>query len=99
MGPRTSQNGVGDISCASLTFEAVFSCTLVRIRKAPHTWRPELVRPTPLICGDCVSAIGTRVSIVSIVGAGSLGICPVMYPRLCVGLTKPATGYKRNQRG
>jgi hypothetical protein len=72
---------------------------LVRIRKAPHAGWPELVRPTPLIGGYCVRAVGARVSVVPPIGARSLGVRPVMYPRLCIGLAKPAARNKRDQRG
>ena len=38
--------------------------TLVRIRKAPHTWRPELIRPTSLILAYRERAAGTGVSVI-----------------------------------
>jgi len=42
--------------------------TLVRIRKAPHTWRPELIRPTSLILAYRERAARTGVSIVPPIG-------------------------------
>jgi hypothetical protein len=41
---------------------------LVGIRKAPHTRRPKLVRPTSLILAYCERAAGTRVSVVPPIG-------------------------------
>ena len=72
---------------------------LVRIRKAPHAGRPELVGPSSLILGYGERAIRTWVSIVPPIGTGSLGVCPVMNPRLCIGLAKPAARNKRDHGG
>jgi hypothetical protein len=69
------------------------------IGKAPHAWRPQLVRPTPLILGYRERAIGTGVSVVPPIGTGWLDVCPVMYPRLCIGLAKPAARNKRDHGG
>ena len=41
------------------------------VRKAPHTRRPELVRPTSLVLGYGEVAIRSRVALVAQMGAGS----------------------------
>src|SRR6478752_10443688 len=67
----------------------------MRIRTAPHAGRPELARPKSLEFTYRNRAIGTGVSVVLPIGAGSLGISPVLYPRRCIGLSEPAARNKR----
>ena len=40
-------------------------------------------------------AIGTGISVVPPIGAGSLGVGPVLCPRRCIGLSEPAARNKR----
>src|SRR6478672_12564520 len=68
---------------------------LMRIRTAPHAGRPELARPKSLEFTYRNCAIGTGISVVPPIGAGSLGVSPVLYPRRCIGLSEPAARNKR----
>src|SRR6478736_8665045 len=67
----------------------------MRIRTAPHAGRPELARPKSLEFTYRNRAIGTGISVVPPIGAGSLGVSPVLYPRRCIGLSEPAARNKR----
>ena len=58
-----------------------------------------MVGPTPLIFGFRVRAIGTRVSVVPPIGAGSLGVRSIVSPRCCIGLTTETNEPHRNSEG
>src|SRR4029079_946155 len=56
-----------------------------------------MIGPTSLILGYRERAIGTGITIVPPIGASSLGVCVVFYPRRCSGLTAPSNN--RDQDG
>src|SRR6476659_38778 len=64
-------------------------------KTAPHAGRPELGRPKSLVFTYRERAIGTGISVVPPIGAGSLGVGPVLCPRRCIGLSEPAARNKR----
>jgi hypothetical protein len=48
--------------------------TLVRIRKAPHTWRPEVIRPASLILAYRERAAEAGVSVVPPIGLETITV-------------------------
>src|SRR6478752_2104903 len=67
----------------------------MRIRTALHAGRPESARPKSLEFTYRNRATGAGVSVVPPIGAGALGVSPVLYPRRCIGLSEPAARNKR----